>query len=31
MSNDQRGRGLPGEPTGRKMIERLIRVDHAGE
>ena len=24
-------RALPGEPAGRKLVERVLRVDHAGE
>ena len=29
--SDQRRRRLPGDPTGAAAIERMIRVDHAGE
>jgi ubiquinone biosynthesis monooxygenase Coq7 len=30
MSQTSAGR-LPGDPTGRELVERMIRVDHAGE
>jgi ubiquinone biosynthesis monooxygenase Coq7 len=29
--NDARAMGLPGEPAGEKLIDRVLRVDHAGE
>lgn len=28
---DRTGRSLPGEPTGPALIDRILRVDHAGE
>ena len=29
--SDKARRPLPGDPIGRKLVERIIRVDHAGE
>lgn len=29
--NDSRTMGLPGEPAGAALIDRILRVDHAGE
>jgi ubiquinone biosynthesis monooxygenase Coq7 len=31
MSDPTTRRSLPGEPAGRQLIERVLRVDHAGE
>ena len=29
--SDAKAMGLPGEPAGEKLIDRVLRVDHAGE
>src|SRR5208283_3518837 len=31
MHADDRLRAKPGEPAGRALVERILRVDHAGE
>jgi demethoxyubiquinone hydroxylase (CLK1/Coq7/Cat5 family) len=31
MMDHARTMGLPGEPAGDKLVDRVLRVDHAGE